>query len=354
MANPYRVLSIDGGGIRGIIPATVLADVERRSGQAIASLFDLIVGTSTGGILTLGLTVPDGEGRGPRNSAASLRELYTSQAETIFAGGGKPNWTQRIWGTRDPKQWLKNPGKILMDSAQKAGAPFGGNPAFAGSARYFPSGLEEVLGAQLAGAPLSSALTHVLVTSYDMAYGEPVLFSSQPLERTITGVPMSVVARATSAGPTYFEPQLLNVDGKQRVLVDGGVYINNPAMLAFAMAPVDRQLVLVSLGTGERNPAAPRTPEQIKSANWLSTVRQVMDASMTGGGQIADAVLRTLASTDGRPQRYWRIQTTVGECNFAMDDSSPLNTACLATLAQSLVQQHEADLAAIADAVTAG
>jgi predicted acylesterase/phospholipase RssA len=351
MPKPYRVLSIDGGGIRGIIPATFLAEVERRTGQPIASLFDLIVGTSTGGILALGLTVPDGAGRRPRNTAASLRELYTSQAETIFPGGGKPNWTQRLWGTRDPKEWLKNPGKILMGSAQQAGAPFGGNPAFAGGARYFPSGLEEVLGAQLSGTLLSSAVTRILVTSYDMAYGEPLLFSSQPLEGTITDVPMAVVARATSAGPTYFEPQLLKEGGRLRVLVDGGVYINNPSMLAFAMAPANRPLVLVSLGTGQRNPAAPRSYEQIKSANWLSTVRQVMEASMTGGGEIADAVLTTLKKTEGRPQQYWRIQTTVGRCNFAMDDSSPLNTACLAALAETLVRERDADLTAIAAAL---
>jgi uncharacterized protein len=165
---------------------------------------------------------------------------------------------------------------------------------------------------------------------------------------------MSVVARATSAGPTYFEPQLLRVGEKVRVLVDGGVYINNPALLAFAMAPVDRPLVLLSLGTGQRNSSTPQTYEQIKSANWLSTIRHVMDASMTGGGQIADAVLATLARTEGRPQKYWRIQTTVGDCNFAMDDSSPQNTACLAALAQAVVRKCEADLGAIAEALTSG
>lgn len=351
MPEPYRVLSIDGGGIRGIIPATVLAEVERRAGQPVARLFDLIVGTSTGGILALGLTVPGGEEGRPRNTASSLRELYSSQAETIFPGGGKPNWTQRIFGTRQPKQWLREPGKILLGSAQRAGAPFGGNPVFAGGARYFPSGLEEVLGTQLSGAPLSSALTHIVVTSYDMAYGEPVLFSSRPMEGTITDVPMAVVARATSAGPTYFEPQLLNTGGKARVLVDGGVYINNPAMLAFAVAPVDRPLVLVSLGTGAPNPSAPRTAEQIKAANWLTTVRSVMDASMTGGGEIADAVLTMLAHTEGRPQQYWRIQTTVRQCNFGMDDSSPGNTACLSALAESLVRQKDTELAAIVTSV---
>ena len=55
----FTILSIDGGGIRGIIPAMVLADIERRTGRRIAELFDLIAGTSTGGVLALGLSVPE-------------------------------------------------------------------------------------------------------------------------------------------------------------------------------------------------------------------------------------------------------------------------------------------------------
>ena len=58
---PYRfkLLSIDGGGVRGIIPAIILAEIEKRTGKRICELFDLIAGTSTGGILTLGLTKPN-------------------------------------------------------------------------------------------------------------------------------------------------------------------------------------------------------------------------------------------------------------------------------------------------------
>ena len=57
----FTILSIDGGGFRGIIPAMILAEIERRTGHRIAEMFDLIAGTSTGGILALGLTVPQNE-----------------------------------------------------------------------------------------------------------------------------------------------------------------------------------------------------------------------------------------------------------------------------------------------------
>lgn len=87
MPDPIRILSIDGGGIRGIIPAMVLAELERRTSRPTCELFDLIAGTSTGGILTLALTKPDAAGK-PAYSAARLIELYEREGDAIFS----PSW----------------------------------------------------------------------------------------------------------------------------------------------------------------------------------------------------------------------------------------------------------------------
>jgi predicted acylesterase/phospholipase RssA len=192
-----------------------------------------------------------------------------------------------------------------------------------------------------------------VITSYDMAYDEPILFSSRPMAAAISHVSMVEVARATSAGPTYFEPQVLATTEKERALVDGGVYINNPAILGFVLAPVDQPLVLVSLGTGTRNSSSPRPFSDVKTASWLSIAQQVMEAAMTGGGEVADTLLHTLTETRGRTHRYWRMQTTVGDCNFAMDDSSAANIACLATVAERLVQERADDLDEIATVISA-
>jgi patatin-like phospholipase/acyl hydrolase len=81
------ILAIDGGGIRGIIPARVLQAVEETVGRPVAELFDLVAGTSTGGIIALGLTAPAGDGSGPLLSAADLVELNVDHGETIC---GKP------------------------------------------------------------------------------------------------------------------------------------------------------------------------------------------------------------------------------------------------------------------------
>ncbi|MGH7515620.1 MAG: patatin-like phospholipase family protein [Gemmatimonadales bacterium] len=343
------MLSIDGGGIRGIIPATVLAEIEETCKAPVATLFDLIVGTSTGGILALGLTAP-AEGRRPRNTAKALLDLYSLKAEAIFPGGGPPDWKQKIFGTRDPGDWLRHPGKIMMDSAQKVGSVLGGNKQFAGSARYFGTGLEETLDQQIGDTPLSDALTRVLITSYDVAYGQPVLFTSFKWpSQALIGVSMRVAARATSAGPTYFEPQVLEVGSTQRVLVDGGVFANNPSLIANTLGSVlaadaNRPLLLVSLGTGTRNPAQPRTVTQIKTQNWLGTAKGVMEAAMTGTGELADMLLPGLMNLSGGPRRYYRIQTNVGQCNFEMDDSSPGNTQCLGLLAKQVVDSRRSDL----------
>ena len=76
-----RVLAIDGGGIRGIIPAVVLADLEARTGRPISASFDLIAGTSTGGILACALARASDKGDGPHFSASELVQLYVEELE---------------------------------------------------------------------------------------------------------------------------------------------------------------------------------------------------------------------------------------------------------------------------------
>ena len=210
MAAPFRVLAIDGGGIRGIIPATVLVDLERRlAPRRVANAFDLIVGTSTGGIL----------------------ELYLTDAETIFPGGGPASLPELPQRLRE-------------------------------GARYSVAGLEELLDSYLGDTRLTAALVDVVVTSYDLAYGEPVMLSSRTRPGYVSNVSMIAAARATCAAPTFFKPQIITDGDRERTLVDGGLYVSNPALLGYllgveAATREERPLVLVSLGTGTRPPRIP-------------------------------------------------------------------------------------------------
>jgi patatin-like phospholipase/acyl hydrolase len=139
MGRPFRVLSVDGGGIRGIIPALVLADIERRTESRIASLFDLVAGTSTGGIIALGLTKPTGAGR-PAYTAAEIAELYSNKGKTIFSN------------------------TILHQLSSACGLL---------DEKYPSAGLEQVLHDYFGEARLRDALTDVFVPAYAIELRTP-------------------------------------------------------------------------------------------------------------------------------------------------------------------------------------
>jgi uncharacterized protein len=144
-----KILSIDGGGIRGIIPALVLADIERRSERPACELFDLIAGTSTGAIIALGVTVPGDERPGgtsrPRWSARELADIYAEDGPRIFH--------------RSLVRTIETAHGLLIE-------------------KYAAGGLEALLERCLGDAPLSSALSDVLITSYDVYKHEPFFFKS--------------------------------------------------------------------------------------------------------------------------------------------------------------------------------
>src|SRR5829696_5289507 len=137
-----KVLSIDGGGIRGIIPAMVLAEIERRTGKTTSELFDLVAGTSTGGILALGLTKPGPEGK-PQFRAERLFELYETEGRKIFS---LPVW-HRIYSV----------GGLAEE-------------------KYPSEGIEDVSRQYFGDRRLAEALTEVLIAAYEIEGRIPWFF----------------------------------------------------------------------------------------------------------------------------------------------------------------------------------
>ena len=93
VANPtsnkkFRILSIDGGGVRGIIPARILQAIEEKTGKPVSELFDLVIGNSTGGLIALGLLTPNEEGN-PKYKAADLVKFYKDKTPIIFESSWK-------------------------------------------------------------------------------------------------------------------------------------------------------------------------------------------------------------------------------------------------------------------------
>ena len=304
------ILSIDGGGIRGIIPALLLEFIEEQADRPIASLFDVIAGTSTGGIIALGLTCPNESG-GARYRAADLVNMYDEQGARIF-----------------PHEML---GKVRQ--------------LF--EAKYSSRGRLGVLEEKLGTTRMSHALTEVLVTSYDIWGRAPVFFrSSLASEDRERDYLMRDAAAATSAAPTYFQPVRLPSPGSgpDYVLVDGGVFANNPGMCAL----VDRTTVggdaenafMVSLGTGTLT----RHFSYRHARRWglLGWSQRVLDVVFDGISDATDYQLQTMLGGS-----YHRFEIPLEHANDNMDDAQPQNLANLRTKAEELISTRRAELESV-------
>lgn len=318
-----RILTIDGGGIRGLVPAVVLAELERRAGAPAAELFDLVVGTSTGGIVALGLTAPR-DGR-PGFAAEELAELYRREGPTIFS-------------------------RPLGHRIRTVGNLFG--------PKYPAAPLEEVLGRYLGDARLRDASTGVVVTAYELELRAPFFFRSARAARDPAhDWSMAEVARATAAAPTLFPPVRLGAapqdDRDGYTLVDGGVFANNPTMVAYADArtqPSGEDLTVVSLGTGELT--QPIRYEDARGWGLVRWARPLLDVVFDGVSDSVDHQARRLADERGTSlRRYWRLQPVLPRDSGGIDDASPANLRRLDELARRFVDDHARDLDAIVAAL---
>ena len=319
-----KVLSLDGGGIRGVIPALVLAELEQRTGKRICQLFDLIAGTSTGGILALGLTKPEGDG-GPQYQATDIVDLYAKEGHRIFS---RSIWHRtRAIGT-------------LLDE------------------KYPASGVEEVLKEYFGEARLKEALTDVLVTAYEIEKRSPWFFRSRRArEDAEYDFAMKDVARATSAAPTYFEPEKLAAEGAVDywTLVDGGVFANNPALCGLVEAKHvhgAEDVLLVSIGTGQLT--RPLSYDTVKDWGLIGWARPILDVVFDGVSDTVDFQAEQLCDVVEGERRYFRFQTSLEIGNDDMDDASATNIHALRVQATDLIGRQSDDLDAVAELLTRG
>jgi uncharacterized protein len=348
-----KILSIDGGGIRGIIPAMVLAEIESQTERPACELFDLIAGTSTGGIIALGVTVPGeerpgerpGEKRCPRWSAQNLADMYVNEGPKIF----DRSCVRKI---------------VTVDGLV--------------AEKYAATGLEAALERYMGEARLQQALADVLITSYDIQTHNPFFFKSfQPstrpapslrdsavrpaissvLPQPLPDYPVRVVARATSAAPTYFEPAHVEVAAPSTggsspgaALVDGGTFANNPAMCAYAEALRNHpgaDVLIVSLGTG-------RLTESIsfdRAKHWglVQWARPLLGVMMDGASAAIDYQLDELL---GHDKDHFRFQTLLEKASDSLDDARPSNIANLAECARAMIKRDAAKLAKVCARLT--
>ena len=341
----FCILSIDGGGIRGLIPALVIAELERRLQEAtherrpVSDYVHLFAGTSTGGLIALGLTAPDEAGR-PRMDGEKLVALYREEGPRIFR---RSPWqkVRSLWGWIGPK--------------------------------YSTAALEDVVEQRIGPGPLSAALREVMVVAYDMTDEGPQFFKRWRAREADRADPlMTDAAMATACAPTYFPSwPVPSTEGDARALVDGGVFAANPTVAAISEAlkrrsdePADldpRELLVVSLGTGEpgRDAVAafqPRTVRRWGRLQWIwprDRGPALLNAIFDGQSEAADHWAHTVINSEpgdpasgsriGHGPRYFRLQADLTRAH-AMDDASEAALDGLARAAERLIAERGAEL----------
>lgn len=339
----FRILSVDGGGMRGLIPARVIQNLEERlqveagPDVRVADYFHMFAGTSTGGLVALSLTVPAGPGENrPKLSAADLAELYTRDGAKIFH---RSLWRKlrTLWG------WL--------------GPKYGSGPLAQAVTRN--------LGAE---ARLAEALRELVVVAYDMTATEPFFFKRWPArENDARNCPLVDAALATAAAPTYFPSH--EVD--DHALVDGGVFAANPAIAAVVEA-LKRQsdephhlstddLLVLSIGTGLHE--THYTQAQVSAWGKLGWViphegePPILATVLGGASDGVDHWSETLLNEPppphatseqlGRGPRFFRMQVDLNP-PLPMDDASQGALDALEAAAGRLIAERETELAEIA------
>ncbi|MEL6362093.1 MAG: CBASS cGAMP-activated phospholipase [Pseudomonadota bacterium] len=232
---PFRILSIDGGGIKGILPATILSHLEESlsGGHGLARHFDMIAGTSTGGIIAVGIAlgIP----------ARDILELYLTKGERIFSSAP---WIFRTLGRRV---------SALKQVFHR---------------RYNPAVLDHELARMIGGRSFGEAKCRLVIPAFDHNT-EPCVFKTahHPDYRRDWKEEALTVARATSAAPTFLE----GLEHAGRRFWDGGVFANNPVMMAVvdALACYDvprRNIYVFSIGCATEKPAL--TKQHLKAGFW--------------------------------------------------------------------------------------
>ncbi|KAJ6761569.1 PATATIN-LIKE PROTEIN 2 [Salix koriyanagi] len=350
------ILSIDGGGVRGIIPSEVLSALESKlqkldednKDARIADYFDFIAGTSTGGLMTAMLTAPNAVKR-PLFAAKDVAKFYQEKCPIIFhneAGAHetvpeetKPSWTDRFRSIRDgisrqlEKKFLepKYDGKNLQDT------------------------IKEHLGEKLA---LSDTLTSVIIPAFDIKQFSHTVFSTLKAKRDSSmNALLEDVCRATSAAPYYFPPHYFETS-KPFNLIDGGVAANNPSFLAVCEAMKEKNtkfqnIVILSLGTGEPDASGRIEVGDRKWGiyDWLlddDYPTLLLDILTTAPDKMTEIYMSNVFEISGVKHNYTRIQALLKPNEAMMDNKRKGNLERLQKIGLDLAKEKDAELEAIA------
>lgn len=335
MSKKIKILSIDGGGMKGISSGTIIAAIEKklraRDGNEarISDYFDLIAGTSTGGILACLYLTPNQNGR-PKYTAEEAVNIYLERGGNIFDVG--------IW------QRIKSCNAITDE-------------------KYNAKELEKTLNDYFGETKLSELLKPCLITSYNTKLRRSTFFNQVDAKiDPICDFLVKDITRATSAAPTYFEsPQIESLANEQLPLIDGGIFANNPTLCAYSEArnmdfpnkinkPRAKDMMIVSLGTHDKLEAYEH--KDVKDWGKIQWIVPIINILMSSSVETVDYHLKQIFSASDNAENYIRLQPPLGKASSEMDDASPENIKALKDSAEDFVKDNEELIDSIIDKLT--
>ncbi|XP_072992582.1 patatin-like protein 2 [Typha latifolia] len=338
------VLSIDGGGIRGLIPGTILAYLESKLQELdgpdarIADYFDVVAGTSTGGLVTAMLTSPNKDNR-PLFSASEINQFYLDNGPKIFP-------QRLIW-----------PLSTAFNTVTTVAGP-----------KYDGKYLHSKIRSLVANTRLDQTLTNIVIPTFDVKLMQPIVFSTfeagkNPLKNPL----VSDVCISTSAAPTFLPAHNFQTKDSQGAyrdfhLVDGGMAANNPTMLAMSQVtkevymknkdflpikPTDYgKFLIISLGTGSAKVAGSYTAPVCAKwgiVDWLyyRGLTPLIDIFSDASADMVDIHASTLFQALNCEKNYLRIQddSLVGDV-ASVDISTKANMEKLIQVGKGLLKKQ--------------
>lgn len=333
------MLSLDGGGIRGIISCIVLRYLEElfqqkdHANARLGDYFDMISGSSTGGILASVLLAPDVNGKA-RYSIQKAFDLYKEKGEDIF--------NVSLW------ERLINPFGLFSEKISQ-------------------DNLERQLKDFFGDLELKDFIKPSLITSYDIENRRAKLFNTINAQQSQQNFFVRDICRATAAAPTYFSPvQIRSSYGQIFSLIDGGVFANNPALCAYAEArkipfgnlfqnaekpnyPRVNDMMIVSIGTGTEMKSYPFRKYQ--NAGKLAWINPIIDILLSSNAETVDYQLTQMFMTLGvrNRQNYYRINPSLKSASPEMDNVKKKNLEALIQAGLCYVEENNELLNQIAD-----
>lgn len=313
-----KVLSLDGGGIKSLITLKVLAYIEQKTGKKTAEIFDYIAGTSSGGMLTLYLTMPsENDPSVPRYSANEVIELFQYDSRQIF----KEKTTAKFF-SKPAVQLFNTPYqlKTMTDMGENRFKQY----------------------------QMKDATSDVFVLTFDTETNMPVPFKSY--DDNYNDAKMGMVAAATSVAPFYFSPITYydkSID-KNRTLIDGGLVAKNPSVFAYEEARKrnkDKDIFLLSLGAGYQE-KSDYTYDKLKNWGFLKYSLPTYTFMLDGVTNTNDLYMSTLSDLDPN-YKYCRFQPKLNKkdgFDNRPDNTDSKNLAILLKIGDDYVESIKPEL----------